>query len=151
MVTRVDEATDDAWRDVLAAVREALRTAGEQDVLDEAAQLRVKHHGLADSTLWLAGEDGFALAHDGAVDLAVAPAARGRGLGRDLAAAALAGDDAVTAWSHNDHPAAVVLAARHGLRRARELWVMRRRGERAAARARRTRGRHGPRLPRRRP
>ena len=45
----------------------------------------------------------------------------------ELAAAALAGDDAVTAWSHNDHPAAAALAARHGLRRARELWVMRRR------------------------
>ena len=71
--------------------------------------------------------DGFALAHDGAVDLAVAPAARGRGLGGELAAASLAGDDAVTAWSHNDHPAAAALAARHGLRRARELWVMRRR------------------------
>ena len=33
----------------------------------------------------------------------------------------------MTAWSHGDHPAAAVLAARHGLRRARELWVMRRR------------------------
>jgi mycothiol synthase len=127
VVTRVDGAADDAWRGVLEAVRAAGRAAGEQDVLDEAAQLRVKHHGLAGGTLWLAGEDGFALAHDGAVDLAVAPAARGRGLGSELAAAALAGDDAVTAWSHNDHPAAAVLAARHGLRRARELWVMRRR------------------------
>jgi mycothiol synthase len=108
-------------------VRAAGRAAGEQDVLDEAAQLRLKHDGLAGGTLWLAGEDGFALAHDGAVDLAVAPAARGRGLGGELAAAALAGDAPVTAWSHNDHPAAAVLAARHGLRRARELWVMRRR------------------------
>ena len=126
MVTQVDEGSDEAWRGVLEAVRAAGRAAGEQDPLDEAAQLLVKHHGLAGSTLWLAGEDGFALAHDGAVDLAVSPAARGRGLGRELAAAALAGDDPVTAWSHNDHPAAAVLAARHGLRRARELWVMRR-------------------------
>ncbi len=86
-----------------------------------------------------------------AVDLAVAPAARGRGLGGELAAAALAGDDPVTAWSHDDHPAAGGLAARHGLRRARELWVMRAPEQRAAARARRTRRRHGPRLPRRRP
>ena len=61
------------------------------------------------------------------MDLAVAPVARGRGLGGELAAAALAGDAPVTAWSHGDHPAAAVLAARHGLRRARELWVMRRR------------------------
>ncbi len=127
MVTRVDATADDAWRDVLDAVRAAVRAVGEQDVLDEAAQLRVKHQGLDGGSLWLAGEDGFALAHDGAVDLAVAPTARGRGLGRELADAALAGDDVVTAWSHNDHPAAAVLAARHGLRRARELWVMRRR------------------------
>jgi mycothiol synthase len=126
VVSRVDGAADDTWRDVLAGVRAALRDAGEQDPLDEAAWLRVKHHGLADSVLWLAGAEGFALAHAGSVDLAVAPDARGRGLGRELAAEALAGDDAVTAWSHNDHPAAAVLAERHGLRRARELWVMRR-------------------------
>jgi len=127
VVTRVDGAADDTWRDAVVAVRAALRDTGEQDPLDEAARLRVKHQGLEGSSLWLAGEDGFALAHDGGVDLAVAPAARGRGLGRELAAEALAGDGAVTAWSHNDHPAAAVLAERHGLRRARELWVMRRR------------------------
>jgi mycothiol synthase len=127
VVTRVDDrAGDDSWRDVIAAVRAACLAAGENDVFDEATQLRVTHHGLAGSTLWLAGADGFALAHDSAVDLAVAPEARGRGLGRELAAAALAGQDPVSAWSHNDHPAAAVLAARHGLQRARELWVMRR-------------------------
>jgi mycothiol synthase len=126
VVTRVEETTDDSWRDTVARVRAALRDAGEQDPLDEAARLRVKHHGLADSTLWLAGTDGFALRHAGSVDLAVAPVARGRGLGRELAHQALAGDAPVTAWSHNDHPAAAVLAERHGLRRARALWVMRR-------------------------
>ena len=126
MVTRVDGSADDGWRAVLEQVRAAARDAGEDDPLDEAARLRVKHHGLAGSALWLAGTDGFALAHGGGVDLAVAPAARGRGLGRELAGVALAGDEAVTAWSHNDHPAAAVLAARHGLRRARALWVMRR-------------------------
>ena len=126
MVTRVDGTADESWRDVLEAVRRAVLAADEQDPLDEAARLRVKHHGLDGSTLWLAGEDGFALAHDGSVDLAVAPAARGRGLGAGLAAAALPGDGPASAWSHNDHPAAAVLAERHGLRRARELWVMRR-------------------------
>jgi mycothiol synthase len=126
VVTRVDGNADDSWREVLSGVRAALRDAGEQDPLDEAAQLRVKHHGLADSALWLTGGDGFALAHAGSVDLAVAPGARSRGLGRDLAAEALAGADPITAWSHNDHPAAAALAGRHGLRRARELWVMRR-------------------------
>jgi len=125
VVTRVEDA-DGSWRDVLGGVRAALRVAGEQDPLDEAARLRVKHHGLAGSILWLASSDGFALAHAGSVDLAVAPGARGRGLGRELAAEALAGDDPLTAWSHNDHPAAAVLAEQHGLRRARELWVMRR-------------------------
>src|SRR3954466_12358578 len=125
MVTRVDGRADDSWRDVVAGVRAALRDAGQQDPFDEAARLRVKHHGLADSTLWLAGGSGFALAHAGSVDLAVSPDDRRSGLGGELAAAALAGDDPATAWSHNDHPAAVVLAARHRLRRARELWVMR--------------------------
>jgi mycothiol synthase len=125
-VTRVDDSTTDSWRDVLAGVRAAVRDAGEEDPLDEAARIRVKHHGLGDSALWLAGSDGFALAHAGSVDLAVAPTARGRGLGGELAAEALAGDDGLTAWSHNDHPAAAALARRHRLRRARALWVMRR-------------------------
>jgi len=126
VVTRVDGSADDSWRGIVESVRRAGVDAGENDVLDEAAQLRIKRHGLVDSTLWLAGSDGFALVHDSAVDLAVTPAARGRGLGTDLAAATLGGDGPVTAWSHNDHPAAAHLAARHGLRRARELWVMRR-------------------------
>jgi mycothiol synthase len=125
VVTRVEDGKG-SWRDVVAGIRAALRDAGEQDPLDESAQLRVKHHGLAGGALWLAGADGFALAHTGSVDLAVAPDARGRGLGRELADAALAGEDPITAWSHNDHPAAAVLAEQHGLRRARELWVMRR-------------------------
>jgi mycothiol synthase len=115
----------DAWAEVVAAVRAACRGEDGQDPLDEAAQLRLKHHGLDGSELWLAGDEGFALAHDGGVDLAVAPAARRRGLGGELATAAFAGDGPVTAWSHGDHPAARVLADRHGLRRARELWVMR--------------------------
>jgi mycothiol synthase len=126
VVSRVEGSADDSWRTVLESVRAAVRAAGENDPLDEAAQLRVKHRGLAGSTLWVAGEDGFALAHDGGVDLAVAPDARGRGLGRELADPSIGGEGPVTAWSHNDHPAAAALAARFGLRRARELWVMRR-------------------------
>jgi mycothiol synthase len=125
VLTRVDDGTD-SWRAVLDSVRSAMVAAGEQDPLDEATRLRLKHRGLADSTLWLAGDSGFALAHQGAVDLAVAPSARGRGTGGQLAAEALAGDAEVTAWSHGDHPAAARLAERHRLRRARELWVMRR-------------------------
>jgi mycothiol synthase len=56
----------------------------------------------------------------------VAPRSRGRGLGGGLAAQCFAGDEESTAWSHGDHPAARVIAERHGLVRARELWVMRR-------------------------
>ncbi len=112
--------------DVVADIRRRLVAAGERDPLDEAASLRLKHHGLEGSRLWLAGTDGFALAHGTVVDLAVAPEARGAGLGRSLAADAFAGDEAVAAWSHGDHPAAARLAAAYGLERVRELWVMRR-------------------------
>jgi mycothiol synthase len=125
VVSRVDE-PGDSGLETLVSLRTAMLAAGEQDPLDEATSLRLKHHGLADSTLWLVGDLGFALAHRGAVDLAVTPEARGRGLGGQLAATAFAGDEPMTAWSHGDHPAAARLAARHHLRRARELWVMRR-------------------------
>ena len=60
MVTQVDGTADEGWRAVLEEVRAAVRAAGEDDPLDEAARLRVKHRGLAESTLWLAGTDGFA-------------------------------------------------------------------------------------------
>jgi mycothiol synthase len=126
VLTRVGDAADDDWPGVVDAVRADCREQDGQDPLDEAAQLRLKHHGLEDSRLWLAGDDGFAIAYAGAVDLAVRPGARGRGLGGGLAAASLAGDEPVTAWSHGDHPAAARLAERHRLRRARALWVMRR-------------------------
>jgi mycothiol synthase len=112
--------------DVVADVRRRCVEAGEFDPLDEAAALRLKHHGLDGSSLWVTGGDGFALAHHASVDLAVAPEARGAGLGRALAAAVLAGNAPVAAWSHGDHPAAARLAAAYGLERVRELWVMRR-------------------------
>jgi mycothiol synthase len=74
-----------------------------------------------------------AAAADGAeplttVELLVHPAARGRGTGTALAralAAHLGAGAPVHAWSHTDSPAAARLAARHGLRRGRELWRMR--------------------------
>ena len=128
-----EAAEDDAWAEVLDAVRAACRDEDGQDPLDEAARLRLKHHGLTGSELWLAGDAGFALLHEHGVDLAVAPASRRQGLGGELAAAAFAGDGPATAWSHGDHPAAAVLAARHGLHRARELWVMRRPADAALA------------------
>lgn len=111
---------------VIEAVRRACLAADGQDPLDEAAALHLKHRGLDGARAWLADEHGFALRRGAEVDLVVAPDHRGRGLGGVLAADALAGTDPVTAWSHGDHPAARALAARHGLDRARELWVMRR-------------------------
>ncbi len=131
----------------MAAVRDACRAAGEDDPLDEAAELSLKHHGLARSALWIA-DAGFALVQERTLSLAVAPDVRRRGLGAILAQAALAGsaengsadnglaetglaeessDPGVeAAWAHGDHPAAARLAARFGFARVRELWVMRR-------------------------
>jgi mycothiol synthase len=111
---------------VIEAVRRACRDADGHDPLDEAAALHLKHRGLDDTGVWLAEDQGFALRRGAEVDLAVAPESRGRGLGGTLAAQAFTGTDALSAWSHGDHPAARVLAARHGLARVRELWVMRR-------------------------
>jgi mycothiol synthase len=110
---------------VLEAVRRTCRDADGHDPLDEASALRLKHHGLEGSSLWLADDVGFALLHGTAVDLAVTPGARGQGHGSSLAKASLAGEDPRSAWSHGDHPGARRLADEHGLRRARELWVMR--------------------------
>lgn len=110
----------------MAAVRRACVEAGEADPLDEAAVLALKHHGLAGSALWVGHGEGFALARDGVLAMAVAPAARERGLGTDLAVAAVGGSPVTAAWAHGDHPAAGRLATRLGFDRARELWVMRR-------------------------
>ena len=109
----------------IAAVRRACLAADGHDPVDEAVHLRLKHHGLEATDAWVE-EDGFALRHAGALDLAVAPVARGAGLGRRLAELATAAPGELTAWSHGDHPAARALAARLGMTRARELWVMRR-------------------------
>ena len=112
-----------------AVVRSVLASAASADgvdALDEAALLRLRHHGLDRSQLWLAGSDGFAWLRDGSLDLVVAPASRRRGVGGALAAAAVPPTGGLTAWSHGNHPAAAALAPRFGLRRVRDLWVMRR-------------------------
>lgn len=107
-------------------MRAACVEAAETDPLDEAGVLHLKHHGLAGAHLWVQDGSGFALVRDGTLDLAVAPAARERGLGTDLAVAAVAGAPVTAAWAHGDHPAAARLAGRLGFHRARELWVLRR-------------------------
>lgn len=107
----------------VAEVRRAVVAAGEADPLDEAADLRLRHHGLPAS--WVV-PGGFALRTGEILDLAVAPDARGRGLGTRLGAAACAAPGPLTAWSHGGQEAARRLADRLGFTADRELWVMRR-------------------------
>jgi|tagenome__1003787_1003787.scaffolds.fasta_scaffold20745030_2 mycothiol synthase len=131
VATPVDPARFDwaAPEGTAAEVRRVLAAATRADgaaPLDEAALLSLRHQGLHGSQLWVAGADGFGWRHDGAVDLAVAPDARGRGLGAALASAATAAPGPLTAWSHGNHPAAAELARANGFDRVRDLWVMRR-------------------------
>jgi mycothiol synthase len=108
--------------EVVRRVRAACVAADGHDPLDEASALALKNHGLAGAQLEVE-DDGFVLVRDAEIVLAVDPAARGRGVGRRLAA--LAGP-AQRAWSHGDHPAAAALAASYDWTRVRDLWVMRR-------------------------
>lgn len=110
-------------------VAEACDGADGVITLNEQTCLQLKYRGLRDARLWLARPSsgpalGFALRHQGSLDLAVHPDARGRGVGAALAGAALAGVDHVEAWSHADDPAAAKLAARFGVPRERELLIM---------------------------
>lgn len=127
-VREIETLSDDVLT-ALERVRAACAAGDGQDPLDEAALLELKHRGLELARLWTYGDSGFALLHNSGIDVAVAPAVRGSGFGAALADAALDEGDTgqvETAWSHGDHPAAAVLAERHGFIRSRELWVMRR-------------------------
>ncbi|GAA5065890.1 mycothiol synthase [Nocardia callitridis] len=65
--------------------------------------------------------------HPAMAEVVVDPSARGHGVGRDLVAAALGeGGRGARVWAHGDLPAAKAVAAKLGLRAARELWQMRR-------------------------
>uniref|UniRef100_UPI002458F8E3 mycothiol synthase n=1 Tax=Nocardia abscessus TaxID=120957 RepID=UPI002458F8E3 len=65
--------------------------------------------------------------HPARAVVAVHPPPRAHGVGTDLVTAALAaGGPGARVWAHGDRPAAKAVAARLGLRTARELWQMRR-------------------------
>src|SRR5699024_827519 len=66
---------------------------------------------------------GYAQIDDGAAELAIDPAWRGRGLGRRLLLEVLA-EPGVRVWAHGDLPAAAHLADQLDLARVRDLWVM---------------------------
>jgi mycothiol synthase len=68
---------------------------------------------------------GFAHADAGPAELVVHPAHRRAGLGTRLARELLdAAGGTLQVWAHGEHPGAVALAARLGLRQVRALWQM---------------------------
>ena len=68
---------------------------------------------------------GFAHADGGPAELVVHPGHRRAGLGTRLARELLdAAGGTLQVWAHGEHPGAVALAARLGLRQVRALWQM---------------------------
>ncbi|MGH3361236.1 MAG: mycothiol synthase [Nocardioides sp.] len=110
----------DRIRDIATAAEAADGVAP----LDEATWLALRHH--PEQVDAQVADHGFTLLIRGELSLVVSPDQRGRGYGDTLARGALEEHTSLAAWSHGDHPAARALARRHGFRRVRELWVMRR-------------------------
>lgn len=111
--------------DQVTAIAHAAEAADGVAPLDEATMLTLQHHPER-VEIW-GDTRGFGLLIDHELTLLVAPHERGAGHGERLLNEyeLPASSGAVHAWSHGDHPAASVLAARTGWTRARELWVMR--------------------------
>lgn len=110
--------------DVLAIADEAAAADG-VDPLDEATRLTLRHR--PQSVRSVVESDGFALLIGNEVSVVVRPSARGRGLGSRLLSTLLASASGpLVGWSHGSVPGTAALAASHGFRPARELWVMRR-------------------------
>jgi mycothiol synthase len=115
-------------------VRSALeRTTAADGVgpLSEEARLRLAPGESGATHLLVEGDDGVGYAQlatgdEATLELFVAPEARRRGVGTALLVAAREQTPAFAVWAHGDLPAAAALAERHGLRRTRELWQMRR-------------------------
>ncbi|WP_280488743.1 mycothiol synthase [Nocardia farcinica] len=128
---RLDGETADAVRELLAAASAAdgVAPVSEQAVLS-LGEPGAARHLLAEQDGELAGYANLVPAHGdhpAMAEAAVAPARRGRGIGTALVREALAAGGAdARVWAHGDRPAAKAVAARLGLRTARELWQMRR-------------------------
>jgi len=114
----------------LRRVGEACDAYDDVITLNEQACLQLKYRGLRDATLWVARERGdgpivgFALLHQGIVDLAVHPDHRGQGIGTELATQIAAVGERIEAWSHANHPAAARIADRFGVPHLRDLVIM---------------------------
>ncbi|MFI5715382.1 mycothiol synthase [Nocardia sp. NPDC051750] len=112
-----------------AAAADGVAPVSEQGLLALRGDAPVRHL-LALREGAVAGYASLTPAHDehpAMAEAAVAPAQRGRGIGRELVAAALAaGGAGARIWAHGKLPAAQAVADRLDLVAARELWQMRR-------------------------
>jgi mycothiol synthase len=123
----------DAVAEIISLL-DAAAAADKVDPVSEPVLLRLRHgrpgqHLLArDDAGTLVGFADLDVRNGRATsELAVHPGHRGHGIATMLvdALSQRAGPD-MWAWAHGEHPAAVRLAERAGMRRARELWQMRR-------------------------
>ncbi len=129
----------------VAEILQLARTAGDADgafPLSEHVVLHLRHGGDRPAVHLLVRLDGrlVGYAHvdptdevaGAAAELAVHPAYRRRGLGRQLVEAAIAAAETrdpagrLRLWAHGDHPSASALAMTMGFERWRSLWQMRR-------------------------
>lgn len=138
MITTAWRSTPDASE--LADIRALADAAASADgaaAYAEPARTDVEAGGTGAATRHLLGwsDDGSLVAYahvdatradDVVVELAVRPEHRRRGVGATVVDALAAELPGARAWAHGDHPGAARLAERHGLRRDRELWQMRR-------------------------
>ncbi len=123
----------DALSEIISLL-DAAAAADGVDPVSEPVLLRLRHgrpgqHLLArDGAGALVGFADLDVRYDRATaELAVLPGHRGRGVATALVdALAQRAGSGMWAWAHGEQPAAVRLAERAGMRRARELWQMRR-------------------------
>lgn len=126
---RLDPDAASSVRDLLtrASVADGVAPVSEQAVLSLTARGSARHllaerHGVIVGYANLVEAHGD---HPAMAEVAVDPPARGHGTGADLVSAALAeGGPGTRVWAHGDRQPAKAVAARLGLRTARELWRM---------------------------